>query len=72
MSKTCFVIMPFGEVGTPEHSRNTKIYQLMIKPVIEQFDYSVVRADELGHMGNITKGELCTNSNAKIDKISLY
>jgi len=52
--KKCFVIMPFGEEGTAEYERNLKIYQQIIKPVAEECDYEVKRADELEHLGNIT------------------
>jgi hypothetical protein len=53
--KECFVIMPFGEEGTIEHERNLKIYQWMIKPVVEECGYKSIRADELEHFGNITR-----------------
>jgi hypothetical protein len=54
-NKRCFIIMPFGKSGTPEYSRNWKIYDLMIKPVVEACGYRPIRADELEHMGNITR-----------------
>jgi len=53
--KRCFVIMPFGQMGTPEHYRYLGIYQLMIKPVVEACGYKAIRADELEHLGNITR-----------------
>ena len=53
--KRCFVIMPFGKYGTDEFQRNLKIYQIMIKPVVEEMGYQSIRADELEHMGNITR-----------------
>jgi hypothetical protein len=53
--KRCFVIMPFGKYGTEEFQRNLKIYQIMIKPVVEAMGYQSIRADELEHMGNITR-----------------
>ena len=53
--KRCFIIMPFGKYGTPEYDRNMKIYQLMIKPVVEKCGYESIRADELEHVGSITK-----------------
>jgi hypothetical protein len=54
-SKLCFIIMPFGKSGTSEYLRNWKIYDLMIKPVVETCGYRPIRADELEHMGNITR-----------------
>jgi len=53
--KTCFVIMPFGEEGTSEYERNLKIYRQMIKPVVEACGYNSIRADELEHLGSITR-----------------
>ena len=53
--KCCFVIMPFGKYGTKTYNRNLKIYELMIRPVAAEFDYKVIRADELENMGNITR-----------------
>ena len=54
-NKRCFVIMPFGKMGTSEYSRNLKIYNFMIKPIVEACGYTSIRADELEHMGNITR-----------------
>lgn len=51
----CFVIMPFGQIGTEDHDRNLFIYQQLIKPVVQQSGYEPVRADELEHFGNITR-----------------
>ena len=53
--KRCFIIMPFGKSGTDEFDRNLKIYQIMIKPVVEACNYQSIRADELEHFGNITR-----------------
>ncbi|MBD3342186.1 MAG: DUF1566 domain-containing protein [Candidatus Lokiarchaeota archaeon] len=53
--KRCFIIMPFGKHGTPEYDRNMKIYKLMIKPVVEKCGYESIRADELEHVGSITR-----------------
>ena len=52
---TCFVIMPFGKYDSPEYQRNLKIYQQMIKPVVEECDYKCIRGDELEHLGYITR-----------------
>ena len=54
-NKKCFVIMPFGQQGTTEYERNLRLYQIMIKPVVEECGYLCIRADELETMGNITR-----------------
>ena len=53
--KKCFVIMPFGKRNTEEYERNLKIYRQMLRPVVEECGYQSIRADELEHMGNITR-----------------
>ena len=53
--KRCFIIMPFGKYGTDEYSRNQSIYRDMIKPVVKDCGYEAIRADELEHLGNITR-----------------
>ena len=53
--KLCFVIMPFGSKDTPEYERNLSIYQDMIKPVVHECGYKTIRADEMEHLGNITR-----------------
>lgn len=47
--------MPFGHIGTEEHNRNLKIYQQLIKPIVQECGYESIRADELEHFGNITR-----------------
>lgn len=54
-NKQCFVIMPFGQMGTEDHIRNLKIYQQLIRPVLRQCGFKSIRADELEHLGNITR-----------------
>jgi len=70
--KRCFVIMPFGQVGTEDHDRNLFIYQQLIKPVVQKSGYKPVRADELEHFGNITRDiiELIFESNLVIADLS--
>lgn len=47
--------MPFGQQNTPEYERNLKIYTVMIKPVVIDCGYESIRADELEHVGSITR-----------------
>lgn len=47
--------MPFGQAGTEDHIRNLKIYQQLIKPVLQECGFKSIRADELEHFGNITR-----------------
>jgi hypothetical protein len=71
-NKQCFVIMPFGQAGTEDHTRNLKIYQQLIKPVLHECGFKSIRADELEHLGNITRDiiELLYESNLVIADLS--
>ena len=70
--KKCFVIMPFGKQGTPEHTHNTKIYELMIKPVVKACGYEPIRSDELPRPGSITRDiiQLLLNADLVIADLS--
>jgi hypothetical protein len=70
--KKCFVIMPFGKRGTPEHIHNKKIYEIMIKPVVKACGYDPIRSDELLHPGSITRGiiELLFSSHLVVADLS--
>lgn len=48
--KRCFVIMPYAE----ENNGNFKIYQTMIKPVVETYGYKSFWAGEIDYFGDIT------------------
>lgn len=52
---TCFVIMAFGTKGTPESLASEHVYKDMISPVLREFGYDPVRADEIPHPGSITR-----------------
>src|SRR5260221_4255669 len=53
-SKTCFVISPIGEEGSPIRYRADKIYNYVISPIIREAGYKVSRADKLSVPGLIT------------------
>jgi hypothetical protein len=52
--RTCFVVMPIRKAGSPEHAHFRAIYN-NIKPAVEKFGYTVLRADEVQKSGAITK-----------------
>ncbi|MCX5998294.1 MAG: tetratricopeptide repeat protein, partial [Chloroflexi bacterium] len=53
--KRCFVIMPIGKEGTPEHEYNLGVYDSIIRPAAESCGYLVTRADLSFQTGNIPK-----------------
>ena len=54
-TKSCFVIMPIGKVGTEDHGHFRALYENVIKPVMEAAGYNVVRADDIQRGGAITQ-----------------
>jgi hypothetical protein len=53
--KVCFVICPIGSKGTPERIHSDRVLTEIIKPIMAENVYTVVRADRLPDPGNITK-----------------
>ena len=55
--KTCFVISPIGDEGTPIRQRADTLLNYIIKRVLEklEFDFDVRRADEIQQPGLITQ-----------------
>jgi hypothetical protein len=52
--KTCFVVMPIGKAGTPEHAHFRAVFTQM-KPTIERAGYAAIRADDIQKSGAITR-----------------
>lgn len=45
MSYSCFVISPIGEPGTAVRNKADDVFDLLIKPAMEIFDFTIFRAD---------------------------
>ena len=55
MPKTCFVIGPIGDAGTPIRAHADDLLKYIVAPVVEQHGYDTpVRADKMGEPGRIT------------------
>jgi len=52
--KRCFVISPIGESGSEIRNRSDEILTHIIRPVLIEFDYKALRADEISESGLIT------------------
>lgn len=52
--KNCFIISPIGEVGSEIRNRADEILAHIIKPILKEFDYTAIRADEISEFGLIT------------------
>jgi hypothetical protein len=44
-TRTCFVIAPIGEEGSPARIRSDKVFRHVIKPVCDECGYSALRSD---------------------------
>jgi len=52
--KRCFVICPIGDEGTDIRKRSNQILKFVIMPVVKDFGYETVRADQIPKPGTIT------------------
>jgi hypothetical protein len=53
-AKSCFVISPIGELGSPTRVRADLVYEFVIEEVLCPLGFSVERADKLAEPGIIT------------------
>lgn len=52
--KVCFVICPIGKTDSDTRKRSDLTFNFIIKPVVENFGYSPIRADHINESGMIT------------------
>lgn len=52
--KKCFIISPIGEIGSDIRKRSDEILNHIIKPILKEHNYDVLRADEISDFGLIT------------------
>jgi len=52
--KNCFVICPIGERDSEERKHADEVINRIVKPIVEKFEYNVIRADEYQVGGQIT------------------
>lgn len=53
--RKCFIVSPIGPDGSPIRENSNNVFNKIIKPVTEQFDYIPKRADTNDKIGIITK-----------------
>lgn len=64
--RVCFVIMPIKSPGSQDFDHYRALRDTVIEPVLRQFDYDVVRADDIHKPGAITADVLRYLANADI------
>lgn len=52
--KTCFVISPIGDDGSDIRKLEDDLFELIIQPAMEKYDFKVVRADKIVSVSAIT------------------
>lgn len=52
--KSCFVICPIGDEGSPTREWSDLTFDYIIKPVVKKFGYKPIRADHIKESGMIT------------------
>jgi len=52
--KDCFVVSPIGDEDSEVRENADEVLDYIIRPVLEEFDYSVTRADKISKSGRIT------------------
>jgi hypothetical protein len=55
MEKTCFVISPIGDDGTPQRKAANDLLKYIVTPVAKEQDYTIQQADKIVESGTITK-----------------
>jgi hypothetical protein len=53
-NKTCFVICPIGDEGSPTRICSDLTFDYIIKPVVKKYGYNLNRADRMGKTGMIS------------------
>lgn len=53
-NNTCFVISPIGDEASEIRKQSDLLYNYIIKPIVEKYNYSPLRADLIHQSGSIT------------------
>lgn len=69
--KTCFVISPIGQEGSETRKLADDLFDLIIEPALEIFDFNVVRGDKIFNAGVITDDIINYVQNAELCIIDL-
>lgn len=69
--KTCFVVSPIGDEGSDIRGQADDLYELVIGPALEPFDFDLVRADRIPGSGVITTEIIELVQNAELCVIDL-
>ncbi|MBU7584675.1 MAG: hypothetical protein KAF91_17480 [Nostoc sp. TH1S01] len=65
-TKTCFVACPIGEPDSDERKRSDGVLRHILKPVLDDLSYEIIRADQIQTAGRITTQVLQALNDADI------
>ena len=70
--KTCFVVSPIGPKDSDVRKNANDVYDLVIEPALEKYDFEIIRADKISAVTSITSEivELVQNSDLCIIDIT--
>jgi tetratricopeptide (TPR) repeat protein len=69
--KTCFVISPIGQDGSEIRQAADDLFDLIIEPALEKFDFNVVRGDKIFNTNAITEDIINLVQNSELCIIDL-
>jgi hypothetical protein len=69
--KTCFVISPIGQDGSDVRKAADDLYDLIIEPALEIYDFKVVRGDKVTTSSSITEDVIKRIQNSELCIIDL-
>lgn len=69
--KTCFVISPIGQEGTDVRKDSDDLFELIIEPALEIYDFKVVRGDMVTTSSSITEDVIKRIQNSELCIIDL-
>src|SRR5688572_29391938 len=69
--KTCFVISPIGQDGSDVRKGADDLFDLIIEPALERFDFKVVRGDKVTTSSSITEDVIKRIQNSELCVIDL-
>ncbi len=69
--KTCFVISPIGQDGSDVRKGADDLFELIIEPALERYDFDVVRGDKVNTSSSITEDLIKRIQNSELCVIDL-
>lgn len=69
--KTCFVISPIGKEDSKERQLADDLFELIVEPALEKYDFNIIRADKISASSSITSDIIQLIQNADLCIVDL-